>query len=213
MKSGSGGPPETQAERSGARTERSCVRSLSPAVWVQACQAAFSPVLGSRGKPWAGPFCCTRRRRWRSQPLRQELLFATKDLLWLTSDRIESMHEHFMACMSKIAPEHQDVPRKRTAIKVEIDVRHNKLDITERCHRWGAVVQGVGVSVAMRKLAPILALLLGTGGPQAVYADPTTNYSYPHLYDAGVPFYQYHYVYREPRALGRAGPAVRRWHR
>jgi hypothetical protein len=105
------------------------------------------------------------------------------------------------------------VLRKRVAIKVEIDVCHNKPDITERCHRWRAVVQGAGVSVAKRILAPILALLLGAGGPQAVYADPTINYSYPHLYDAGVPFYQYHYVYREPRAPARTGLAVRRWHR
>jgi hypothetical protein len=64
---------------------------------------------------------------------------------------------------------------------------------------------------ATRKLALILALLLGAGGPQAAHADPTTNYSYPHLYDAGVPFYQHRYVYREPHALGRAGLTVRRW--
>ena len=64
--------------------------------------------------------------------------------------------------------------------------------------------------VAMLKRALILAVLLGAGGLPAAYADPTTNYSYPHLYDAGVPFYQYHYVYRAPRALGRAGLAVRR---
>jgi hypothetical protein len=110
---------------------------------------------------------------------------------------------------SKIAPEHREALRQWAAIKVEIGACHDKPDIMERCHRWGGQWYNEQARrVVMRKLALILALLLGTGGLPAAYADPTTNYSYPHLYDAGVPFYRYHSVYREPRALGRAGLAV-----
>jgi hypothetical protein len=143
--------------------------------------------------------------------MRQGLPFTAKNRSRLTGDCIESMNEPFMDCTSKTAPEYRETLRQWAPISSRSARATTRPTSWMWGHRWMSSGATKGTDVAMLKLALILALLLGTGGPPAAYADSTTNYSYPHLYDAGVPFYQHRYVYREPRALGRADLVVRRW--